>query len=843
MTIFSCLWATLQARPLCGLSPQRNILAWAIAVGIQPFCESNVWAKTLHFNSAFLPEGSESLDLSPFEAGNAIVAGEYSVDVLVNEQPLGRKIIRFVVQESSDSTPCLSLVLLDELGIARPVSAQTADDCTPLSQRVSGANALFDVPSQQLRLSVPQAAMRRDARGYVNPELWSSGATAGTFGYSANATRTLKGQASDTAYMGYNAGLNLDQWRVRYNGSLSWQASPNKFTHQDLNTYVQRDITAIKSQLTLGETYSNGDLFNSLNFRGVQLATDDRMQPQSLRGYAPVIRGIARTGARVVVRQANNIVLETLVAPGAFVIDDLYANGYAGDLAVTVYEADGSQQYFVVPYASVAQLLRPGVSRFSLTAGEVRNNESDSSPSFMQGTFQHGLNNTFTLEGGGQVSEKYWALLTGVAFNTPIGAMSLDLTQSRAQFQSGAEQGESLRLLYNKASPSTGSYFNVASYWYSEKGAPSLNDALQRLAFDRRALNGGVYQRVSNRFQVQAYQSMGPWGQLSASTEIQRYWNAPGRNVQYQLSYAKQVGRVGVDLSAIRSAFGVDKMQNSYVLTLNLPFELGDRQNYSQLRASVARDVAGHFNENLNLSGTAGENHQYGYGVGVQRDGAGGTTGSSAQGQYLGSRVSTAANYSQGDGYSSLGVSASGGVVAHSHGVTFTPYTIDTIAVVSAPGAQGAEVVGYPGVKLDSQGNAVVPYLRPYEFNDIGIDPRGTSMDVELASSSRKVSPRAGAVLAVDFTTTTGRSLLIKVKLVDGKPVPFGSNVKNLAGNSLGVVGQEGQLYARVSEEDELLLVSWGPSAQQQCSLSIGKPDKERQLPQLYEAMCTPVQP
>ncbi|PMV17974.1 MULTISPECIES: fimbria/pilus outer membrane usher protein [unclassified Pseudomonas] len=842
MTISSCLWANFQAWPLCGRRSQKSILAWAIAVGIQPFCEFDAWAATVHFNSAFLPEGSEYLDLSPFEAGNAIVPGEYIVDVLVNEQPLGRKIIRFMAQEGSDSTPCLSPALLDELGVVRQASSGVTDECIPLSQRVSGANVSFDVPSQQLRLSVPQAAMRRDARGYVNPELWNSGATAGTFAYSANATRTLKGQASDTAYMGYNSGLNLGQWRARYDGSLSWQASPNQLTHQDLNTYVQRDITTLKSQLTLGETYSNGDLFNSLNFRGVQLATDDRMQPQSLRGYAPMIRGIARTGARVVVRQANNIVLETLVAPGAFVIDDLYANGYAGDLAVTVYEADGSQQYFIVPYASVAQLLRPGVSRFSLTAGEVRKGAIDSSPSFMQGTFQHGLNNTFTLEGGVQASEKYWALLTGLAFNTPIGAMSLDLTQSRSQFQSGAEQGESLRLLYNKASPATGSYFNAASYWYSEKGAQNLNDALQRLAFDRRVLDGRAYQRVSNRYQIQAYQSMGAWGQLGASAEIQHYRNASGRDVQYQLNYAKQVGRVGVDLSAIRSAFGIDKMQNSYVLTLNLPFELGDRQSYSQLRASVGRDVAGHFNENLNLSGTAGENHQYGYGVGMQHDGAGGTTGSSAQGQYLGSRVSTAASYSQGAGYSSLGVSASGGVVAHSNGVTFTPYSIDTIAVVSAPGAQGAEVVGYPGVKLDGQGNAVVPYLRPYEFNDVGIDPIGAPMDVELASSIRKVAPRAGAVLAVDFATTTGRSVLIKVKSVDGKALPFGANVKNRAGNSLGMVGQGGQLYARVSDDDEQLFVSWGPSAEQQCTLSIGKQDKERHSPQLQDALCKPVQ-
>lgn len=70
------------------------------------------------------------------------------------------------------------------------------------------------------------------------------------------------------------------------------------------------------------------------------------MLPQSRRGYAPDIRGIARTNAVVTVRQNDRIIYETTVPPGAFVIEDLYPTGYGGNLDVKVTEADGSVQSF-----------------------------------------------------------------------------------------------------------------------------------------------------------------------------------------------------------------------------------------------------------------------------------------------------------------------------------------------------------------------------------------------------------------------------------------------------------------------------------------------------------------
>ena len=112
--------------------------------------------------------------------------------------------------------------------------------------------------------------------------------------------------------------------------------------------------------------------FDGINFRGAQLASDDNMLPDSQRGFAPVIHGIARGTAQVTIKQNGYDIYNSTVPPGPFTINDIYAAGNSGDLQVTIKEADGSTQIFTVPYSSVPLLQREGHTRYSITAGEYR---------------------------------------------------------------------------------------------------------------------------------------------------------------------------------------------------------------------------------------------------------------------------------------------------------------------------------------------------------------------------------------------------------------------------------------------------------------------------------------
>jgi outer membrane usher protein len=78
---------------------------------------------------------------------------------------------------------------------------------------------------------------------------------------------------------------------------------------------LQRDIIPLKAQLR-GDSSTGADVFDSISYRGIELASDDEMLPDSLRGYAPVVRGIARTNAQVTIRHEHTL-YQTSVSPGA----------------------------------------------------------------------------------------------------------------------------------------------------------------------------------------------------------------------------------------------------------------------------------------------------------------------------------------------------------------------------------------------------------------------------------------------------------------------------------------------------------------------------------------------
>ncbi|MCD0229740.1 fimbria/pilus outer membrane usher protein, partial [Enterobacter hormaechei subsp. steigerwaltii] len=98
----------------------------------------------------------------------------------------------------------------------------------------------------------------------------------------------------------------------------------------------------------------------SVGFLGGRRNTTNSMYPDSLQGYAPTVRGIARTPAKVVSRQNGYVIYQSYVQPGAFAITDLNPTSSSGDMEVTVEEKDGSQQRYTVQYSTVPLLQREG---------------------------------------------------------------------------------------------------------------------------------------------------------------------------------------------------------------------------------------------------------------------------------------------------------------------------------------------------------------------------------------------------------------------------------------------------------------------------------------------------
>ncbi|EHM6939739.1 fimbria/pilus outer membrane usher protein [Salmonella enterica] len=448
-----------------------------------------------YFNPALLGidgPGKELTDLSAFEEGIGQMPGTYRVDVIVNKSSAGVHDVNFVMQKDTAGNttlqPCFSVDSLREFGIRTDAFPNLAGhgDCANLAA-IPQASAEFAFERQQLRLSIPQAAVDSHARGYVAPERLDEGINALLLNYSFSGANTEARRGdmtdSDSYYLSLRPGLNIGPWRIR--NYSTWNRNVNGDSADEswdsLYTYAQRNIIALKSQLTFGDSTAPSELFDSVPFRGAQLASDDDMLPDSLRGYAPVVRGIARTNAQVIIKQNGYTIYQSYVSPGAFEITDMYPTGSSGDLDVTIKEADGSEQHQTVAFASLPILQREGRLKYSVTSGQYRPYESDiDKKMFTQATLIYGLPAGFTVYGGGQFSQHYKSLLTGLGKNLgELGAVSVDGTQAwSTQKDQDKESGQSWRIRYSKNILETGTNISISGYRYSTSGYYTLPEVL-----------------------------------------------------------------------------------------------------------------------------------------------------------------------------------------------------------------------------------------------------------------------------------------------------------------------------------------------------------------------------
>jgi len=808
------------------------------------------------FNPNFFDNGgsSPSVDVSRFENGAPVEPGTYQLDVYVNDGWIGRMPIRAVASgegKNAVSRYCVTPAQLTELGVSvskLPSEKQKliVGDCVDFAAAVPDGKIDVDLSELTAHVSIPQLYAGRQVRGYVDPSQWNGGVTAGFLNYDTNLYRTdSNGSNSTQSYAGINAGMNLMDWRLRYNGTYNHgktDGSPSQSSYQSISTYAQRDVTSLKSQFTMGQYYTPSDLFDSVPFTGVQLASDDRMLPDSQRGFAPDIRGTAETNARVRIKQGENVIYETTVAPGPFEINDLFNTGYAGDLTVEITEADGRVKSFLVPYASIGQLVRPGVSRYSATAGQYHDKTLDREPNFGQGTYQYGLNNIMTAYTGGIVANSYQAAQGGLAFSTPLGALAADVTQSHATdlpterygIRSNMS-GQSYRLTYSKLLEATSTNMTIAAYRFNSENYLSLQDYAQVWG---RLSEKYDFDRQRNRYQLTLNQPVGERSSLYFSGSKQNYWNRSDTDTSFQAGYSTGFHWGTVNLSAARTSTGSTSSlsrdgrssnngdyQNTYMLSVNVPIG-SDGGSPMSLTTNVNVTDDKNNSVQTTLSGTTGEERQLSYAVygsGNKNDGdrkyngGGNVTYNSPYAVYN-------ANASGGDGYKQAGLGARGSIVVHPGGVNFSQNQGETLAILEAKGAEGASVNSNIGAKVASNGFAVVGGLTPYRQNDVAIDPKGTSKDVELQVTSQSVAPRFGSIVMLKYPTVTGAPVLMTVKRDDGEVIPLGADVLDAKGNSLSMVGQGGRIFLRGLKPTGELMVKWGEGSGQRCQINYQLP-------------------
>ncbi|CBG88571.1 fimbria/pilus outer membrane usher protein [Citrobacter rodentium] len=781
-----------------------------------------------YFNPALLennPTAADNIDLSAFETGQQ-AQGTYRVDIILNGANVDTREIAFFPGEEGDLEPCLSEALLQRYGVktASYPGLMAKGKCADLAAIPQASSELL-FSAQKLLLTIPQAALSAQARGYVAPELWDEGISAVMLNYSFSGDRSrtnADGVTSNSQYASLRPGINVGPWRLR--NYTTWNRDSQGNDNWDtVYTYLQRNIVPLKAQLVLGDSASPADIFDSIPFRGAQLASDDEMLPDSLKGYAPVVRGIARSHAQVIIRQNGYQIYQSYVAPGAFEISDLYPTGGAGDLDVTLKEADGGEQHFTVPFASLPVLQREGRVKYALTAGRYRSYDSRVAQSgFAQGTTIYGLPAAVTVYGGLQAADDYRAVAAGAGKNFGVvGALSTDLTRSWSQPRNAAKaQGQSWRIRYSKNSVLTGTHFAIAGYRYSTRDFYAMEEV-----FTTRGGSNTPAQKRRNRMEANVSQSLGQGrGALSLSAVREEYWNRENPMQSWSVSYNNAWNGVSYGISWTQSKNSLSGTDNRYekdqqiAFNVSVPLEGFMANSWAHYSLNGGRNAG--TTHSAGLSGMAladnalNWNLQQGYGS----DGVGYT--GSLNADYKGTYAQVSSGYSYDSNMQRLNYALAGALLAHADGVTLSQPLGETNVLIKAPGANGVGVKNQRGVKTDFRGYTVAGNVSPYRNNDIGLDTLSVPANVELELTNKNVVPTRGAVVRAEFVASVGLRLLLTLHRDNGRPVPFGARVVVQGAQGPGfIVGDDGQVYLSGMQPQGELDVAWGDDPQQRCTV------------------------
>lgn len=759
-----------------------------------------------------------ALALKTLSSNQDLVPGRYLVSIAVNQKFFDRREIEFRANAQGDGLiPCLSLQLLEDIGVkldglAEPEAA--SGNCVDLPRLIPGALTELNGSQLALSISIPQIAMRRDVAGYVDPDMWDYGINSAFVNYQVSAQQGRSHQSghnsSQDLYL--NSGLNLGAWRLRSNNAYRSDArDEGKWSRA--YTYVQRDLPGTRSQLTLGETYTPGEVFRSIPIKGMQIASDMSMLPDSQQYYAPIIRGVAQTRARLEVRQNGYPVYSTYVSAGPYEINDLPTAGGSGELEIILTEADGQVRRFTQPYATLSNLLREGVWRYSASLGRYNApSSSTDDASLWQGTLAIGMGWDSTLYGGLMANDFYQATTLGIGKNLgAIGALSFDVTRSAADIDphdsSRSVQGMSYAVKYGKTFE-TRTNLRFAGYRYSTEGYRDFSEAVRERSADQRF-------RGSRRSLLEAsvFQDLGTHSSVSLTLSQEDFWQSDYQQRQFQFNVSTRYNLVSYGLYASQSLNENQSNDRQFGLSVSLPLDFG--------RATTAtfdvRESAGQFNQRASLTGR-GEGDRLSYRTSLSNNEHHQKTAELAVG-YQTPFASVGAGLTQGSAYNNLSVNANGALMLHGDGLAFGPYLGETSGLAHVPDIAGVGMLNASNTKTNDRGYALIPYLQPYRVNRVILDTDQLDPNVEIDNGVTQVVPRRGAVVKATFPARTVQRLVLTTRDSRGTPLPFGAQVSNADDELLGIVGQAGQVLLGTVDGQQTLTVRWGNASTEQCEL------------------------
>ncbi|QHM71547.1 Outer membrane usher protein YraJ [Mixta intestinalis] len=706
-----------------------------------------------------------------FNRDSDILPGSYLMTIIINQHEMARQKVIFQLNHGR-SEPLFRCRDLQEWGVQLETCPRESDF---LAGWVEGARFDIDMSENQLLITVPQRDWRLPNPYDVAPSWkWDNGINAAFINYDLYAQRN-EYQSSHTKdlYGNLTNGINIAGLRFRNNGFITAPEMSNP-RYQSSTSWLAYDIDTLRSTLTLGDFYTNGRLFSSTSLRGVTMATNMAMFPNIERSYIPAIIGSVSANATVIIKQNGYVIATRQIPPGAFNISDIPVSSSAGDIDVTVTEANGKQQHFIQPFNNSSFQVPAKSLRYTFNAGRSRQSDKQQ---LMEGTLMYGLNNTFTLLEGTQYAADYQNFASGLGANLRwVGGINLLFNHSQMKRNTRRLSGNQLQLGLSRYLPLTDSYIYASATHRFTPGYRQFNQMMQD--------EHSTYSGYRDKYSVQLNQNIEDVNlALNYSQEIR--WNGES-NRSWQASLNFHPGRATL-LTSFSRRYQSNSAGENYI-SLNLSIPLGRERKY-YLDFSQTGGIS--HSSQVSFSGAAGADNALNYTLGASRSDKAYQYNASAL--YNSSFGVTRGAWSQSSKAEQWVLGQRGSIVAHHHGVTLGQYINESAAIVHTSHIRSIGVENAQHVKTDRWGNAVVPGLVPYYYNELTpILNRKNRHTVKIDGSVQRRVPRQGAIVEVEFSASRQQQHYVRAKQVDGSALAFGSILYDAENRNRGTVSAGG---------------------------------------------------
>ncbi len=322
--------------------------------------------------------------------------------------------------------------------------------------------------------------------------------------------------------------------------------------------------------------------------------------------------------------------------------------------------------------------------------------------------------------------------------------------------------------------------------------------------------------------------NFGAYGNAQVAYGLQSFYDSETVET-VGINYSVALGMLGY-LGLYASHTSATDSETNVLLTWTL--SLGDRRTLSTSlqQSSAPSEFGGGFQGNVTLQRDLPAGSGLGYRMSL--------SSSDEQDAYLAyqGRAGTASvDYSRRNGDSGVRVGATGGLAITGAGLMPARQLNESFAVVQVADYPGLTVYAdnQPVGRTDKHGRVLIEALRPYQRNEISVDPTQVPMDGSLSQSVIGVTPayRSGAL--VRFPVERALAATMRVVQANGDPVPAGASA------SLGAmdfpVALDGLLYVEGLREATRVRVSWQGG---QCSFEARRPAGTEPVPDLGDVRC-----